>query len=178
MKYVCLFALAALLPVQASAAPWQSIIDEDPMTDEKVAIVATTEDGFSIGLKCWEGKPDSTMLMFMTPLPWDATADYKPVQELTVRVDKGERREMFAKPSETGGQFSLVTAEGAQPGVLEFAGEIGAAKQRIAVSLGDKVMTFPAKGSSAAIKKFAAACKLTLPVATEATPDAASAAKP
>jgi hypothetical protein len=143
-----------------ATAAWQFEADEDPLTDAKTGYISEGGQVVSLAFKCWEGDPNETLLVVITPLPFDASADYKSSIDVQIRADKGEVRTLSMAPKEAGGLFTLITNVHAEPDVLSILTEIGKAQKRIAIGMMDKVHTVSAAGSSKAVQRFSEQCTL------------------
>jgi len=143
-----------------AAAAWDFEADEDPLNDVKTGYITQDGEAIALAFKCWESDPKETMIMVLTPLRYDAAANYKELVEVQVRADKGEVRTLKMKPTEASGFLSLMTNVYHEPDVLPILAEIGKAQKRIAIGMMDKVHTVSATGSAKAVKQLSAQCKL------------------
>jgi hypothetical protein len=156
--------LAAIVASPASAA-WFYKEGEDPLNDDKYAYIAEGEKGggynpFLIGVKCWEGKPDSTTLLILTPAPYDQSAEYKEEVEVILRVDKGDKQTINMGLGELSGKVVLSIRQDDNASILPLVRAIGSAKQQIVVGINNQVRTFSVTGSGKAVDKLMKTCRL------------------
>lgn len=158
-----------LAPVPAFA--WETTLDTDPMTDEATAYTFEANEGASVlsavilGFKCWQRKPDDTLLIIGTTTDWDPSAKYAETIDVKVRVDKNDPIPLSVIPSETGGKFGATINSRLQPDLLKFLGQVRGAKKQIALSMNDIALRFPVKGSTKTVDKLVSTCGITLPKA-------------
>ena len=144
--------------LSSPAAAWKFNAGEDPMTDKKFAVISDGDYDVGIGFKCWEGAYDSTKIIIMTSLPFDASANYANSIDVQVRVDKGPISNFEMYFEEIGGKVGFSTNHDNDRQIVPLIKSIGASQSRLALSFGGKVMSFPAKGARKAVDRFLATC--------------------
>lgn len=161
---------AALLFVLPStlAQAWDVKVDEDPMSDKKVAFINSPSSGSSafnyqvLAFKCWEGDPQETLVIFTTSETWDNSAEYATVIPVKIRVDKNEPLSVLMVPSNLGGNFSATIPAGLDPQVFDIIRQIRTAKKHVAMEIGTVVLKFPATRSQKSVDTFTATCRIDL----------------
>jgi len=155
-------ALAMLTMPFAANAQWVSATDEDPMTDEKTAILfGGTDSKYALGFKCWEKNPSSTLVIFETGDTYKDENSYPKTIDIVIRVDKGERRTFSLYPKKSAnGSLQLLNDADEIPAILTVIKEIGSAKTHVALAVADQIITIPAKGSSINTAKFLKTCSI------------------
>jgi hypothetical protein len=163
-RWIAACAVAVLLGAPAYAK-WETEIDEDPMTDEKIAYMEAGEDDdgdVALALKCWDDKDKSISLYIFTDVKYDKAAKYPDHEVFSFRIDKGEIFTLPLQPVDLDGILTYELAVSAQPRVAARIKAVGAAKERVAVESSSRQMVFEAKGSGDAFDIFTKTCKLDL----------------
>ncbi|CAH1665923.1 MULTISPECIES: hypothetical protein [unclassified Chelatococcus] len=165
-----LLAAAVIAAATSAHADWLFQGGEDPLDDQKIGFILTVQEKtprpFIIGFKCWQGEKDETLLILTTPLPHNAGGAYKDEVDVVVRVDKGEKRDVSLNLIDVDGKIAFRVSAEREPVIHEIIKEVGAAKNRIVVGIADQIITFPAKGSANAVRKFNTTCEDTKKPAT------------
>lgn len=156
-------AIAALMLMTAAAQAWEVELDQDPMDDTVTAIMIESARSVALSFKCWQDRPDETLLMILTLNAFDESADYDERVNVAIRVDDADVRVFSVMPRNLSGRFAAATNVEADSGILDLIRDVGNAKKRIGLQFGSGVYKLGVRGSTAAMKKFAAACNLTLP---------------
>ncbi|WP_150117511.1 hypothetical protein [Microvirga vignae] len=163
-------AVAATLLLGAPAiAKWETDVDEDPMTDDKVAYMETTLDGdddVALAMKCWDDKDKSISLYVYTGTRYDKAAKYEEFEVFSLRVDKGEVFKLPFAPVEDEGYLMYelpISGYGRTEEAFRAAIKmIGAAKGKVAVEMSNNQYVFDVGGSDDAFDTFRKTCKLDL----------------
>lgn len=132
------------------------------MSDEPWAYVAAEDmsAGVGIGFKCWKGDRGKSMMMVLTAVPFDQSAEYKDKVEVIFRIDKGERETLGLKPINMNGRVSFIADESLGVPVNRIMKDVMKGKTQVAIGLASQVISFPFKGSTKAFKKLETTCGL------------------
>jgi hypothetical protein len=171
MRKTCfLLALLAIIPLCLPAFAWEAEIDEDPMDDTRFAFISQLAEGSTIfnvlllSFKCWENRPQDTLMIVGSSLAWDDSASYPWSVPLEIRIDKGETMKFSLNPTNVGGRFSAQTSMELSPDLAPLLAQLGAARKAIGVAFAGRGHRLSVHGSSKAVSKFVETCKLTLPL--------------
>lgn len=148
---------------------WEVRTDEDPMDDTNTAFMSEVDQsanmfsGMGITVKCWENKPESTLVAISSTERWDPAATYAEKVPFRLRVDKADPIDLMGRPINAGGNISFVAYAAEEPKVLDFMSALRDAKKQVGLQIGDSVLRFGARGSTSGVKRLVQTCGLTLP---------------
>ncbi len=153
-----------LLGAGNAAAAWIFESDEDPLTDQKFAFMAASQqrggyEPFTLAFKCWEGDVAQSLMVIGTPISYDRSEPYKSSVLVKFRVDKGDVLELSFGPREFSGRLGLQLLGGDVELFSDVLERVGSANRQIVVSVFDQIYTFSASGSTKATNLLKETCK-------------------
>jgi hypothetical protein len=135
-------------------------VDEDPLTDEKVAFTGGEADGIAFGVKCWDSSPPAAIAFILTGEQYDQSADYADVVPVQFRVDKQPIQNLSLNIAELDGKLVLRGSIETESGLLAFIRSLATASSRVAIGIGGNAYVVRASGAAAAVTKLIATCHL------------------
>jgi hypothetical protein len=150
-----------LVLMSASAQAWEFVPGDDPLTDQKIAVVLEQERGATapatLGAKCWHG--GNTLLLLNVP---GAARPEQTAVAVALRIDRNEKINMVMMKRDIGIGTNFVASAEMYDNVHEVLRQIREAKSRVVVAVRNRMHTFPSSNSAKAVTAFADRCELKL----------------
>lgn len=140
-----------------SHADWIVRTGEDPMTDQKWFAIASQFGQYALTFKCWKG--DVTQLAIV--LGRYENLPYKDAVQAKMRVDRSDPIDLVLIPTEMSGALVLQMSSEISDEIVPLLKQIGAAKNRVVLSIGTVVLQSNAKGAAKGVQTMISGCEIT-----------------